>query len=85
MNPKDEDYCINLLISLKHLKSLYNTFSQESSSDSIYKIVNSNYTIISKLQRELYNLMCECNFYTLTYEQSKKIKQVTDKYSPKIK
>ena len=70
----DEMICRNLLIALKDLKVLYNTFLQEASNDALYEQIFTCYQTISNDQRTLYNLMVSENFMQVTSEKHSKIK-----------
>ena len=39
-NYSDKDISTNLLISLKHMKAEFNTFTQEASNDALYKEIS---------------------------------------------
>lgn len=74
----DEYICKSILISLKHMKSLYNTFLQEASNDELYDIVFESYQNISTLQRNLYNLLVEKEWLCIESEKRSNIKAAFD-------
>ncbi len=83
---QDQDIINSMLISLKHLKALYNTFSQEAGTEALYEQANSIYEEISSLQRETYDFMVDQNWMQIEAQTASKIdksakklkKQVTD-------
>lgn len=80
---KEQDILQNLLISLKHLKSFFNTFSQEASSDRVLEVVDTAYDEISTLQRNCYDLMVELNYMKVQYQTQSAIEKEYKKYENK--
>ena len=80
----DEQIVNNLLISLKHLKSLYNTFTQEAGTPELYKEVNKLYEEISTMQRATYDLMVKEGWMQVEAQTASAIKKAADKCSQKL-
>lgn len=80
---KEQDIMQNLLISLKHLKSFFNTFSQEASNDDVLKKVDTAYDEISTLQRKSYDLMVELNYMQIQNQTQSAIEKEYKKYENK--
>ena len=77
----DKSIATNLLIDLKHLKALFNTFSQETSNESLYSEIDSLYEEISTMQRNLYDLMKKQGWYKMQAEEKTKISKAYTKLS----
>lgn len=80
----DEQIVNNLLISLKHLKSFYNTFSQECGTNELYKEVNKIYQEISTMQRQTYDLLINENWMQIEAQTATKIEKAASKCSKKL-
>ncbi len=78
---KDKDITTNLLISLKHMKLLYNMFTQESSNPILFKEITSIYEEISEMQQCLFELMKKKNWYVMQAEEKTKISKAYTKFS----
>lgn len=81
---KDQDIINCMLISLKHLKSLFNTFSQEAGTSELYECVHSIYEAISELQRETYDFMVEQNFMQVETQSEAKIEKAVKKLQKQV-
>ena len=77
----DKAIATNLLIDLKNLKELFNTFSQETSNESLYSEIDSLYEEISTMQRNLYDLMKKQGWYKMQAEEKTKISKAYTKLS----
>lgn len=80
-NYSEKDIATNLLVTLKHMKSEYNTFTQEASNTELYKDIDKLYQSISQLQRDVFNMMCAQGWYKMTAETSKSISKTYTKAS----
>lgn len=80
-NFDDKDIATNLLVSLKHLKSEYNTFTQETSNKSLYNEVDKLYQGVSKLQRDVYEMMCRQGWYKMKSDSKSNITKAYKKYA----
>lgn len=81
---KDQDVINSMLISLKHLKALFNTFSQEAGTCELYEKVDSIYQTISELQRETYDFMVEQNWMQVEAQESTKIDKAAKKLQKQV-
>ena len=77
----EKDIATNLLVTLKHMKSEYNTFTQEASNDTLYDEISTVYECISQLQRDVFNMMSAQGWYKMTSDSSKNISKAYTKYS----
>lgn len=77
----EQDIMTELLVSLKHLKSEYNLFTQEASCDDLFKEATALYTEISKMQRDVFNLMSQKGWYKMKSETTTKLSQAYTKLS----
>ncbi|MEG1475033.1 MAG: spore coat protein [Longicatena sp.] len=77
----DKDKATNLLISLKHLKSEANTFTQEASNESLYKEAFCYYKTISTLQRVVFEMMEAQSWYKMSSDTQKNITKALNKYT----
>lgn len=66
----EKDIMTELLISLKHMKSEYNIFTQEASGDEVYQKIDELYQEISCMQRDVYNLMSQKGWYKMQSEKA---------------
>lgn len=80
---KEQDVMQNLLISLKHLKAFFNTFSQEASCDEVLQVVDAAYTEISDLQRAAFDLMIQKGWMKLQYQTASAIEKEYTKFENK--
>lgn len=81
----DKTIATNLLINLKHMKSLFNTFSQETSNESLYSEIDSLYEEVSSMQRCLFDLMSEQGWYKMQAEEKTKVSKAYTKLSNCVK
>lgn len=79
-NYNDQIISANLLTSLKHLKSLCCTFSQEAGSDELFKKCEKLYQTISLLQRNVYDMMETQGWYIMKSDSITSIKKTYDKF-----
>lgn len=77
----EKDIATNLLVTLKHMKSEYNTFTQEASNENLYKEVNAVYECISQQQRTVFEMMCAQGWYKMSADTAKNISKAYTKYS----
>ena len=47
------------------MKAEFNTFAQEAGSDTLYDSIMNLYTSVSTLQRDVFNMMCNQNWYVM--------------------
>ena len=79
----DQVIATNLISSLKHLKSLCCSFSQEAGSDALYQKCESLYQNISQLQRDVFDVMDEQGWLETKSDSISSIKKAYDKYKQK--
>lgn len=77
----EKDIATNLLVTLKHMKSEYNTFSQEASNEELYKEIDALYDCISTQQRNVYDMMSAQGWYKMTADSEKNISKAYTKFS----
>lgn len=77
----DKDIATNLLITLKHMKQEYNTFSQEASNEPLYKEIDKIYECISQQQRDVFEMMSAQGWYKMTSDSAKNISKAYTKFS----
>lgn len=77
----DKDIATNLLVTLKHMKSEYNTFTQEASNEHLFSEINTIYECISQLQREVFEMMSAQGWYKMTSDSAKNISKAYTKFS----
>lgn len=80
-NYSDKDIATNLLVTLKHMKSEYNTFTQEASNEDLCSEINTLYACLSKLQREVFEMMLTQSWYKMTADSTKNIAKAYSKFS----
>lgn len=80
-NYGDKDIATNLLVTLKHLKSEYNTFTQEASNADLYSEIDTIYECVSQQQRNVFEMMEAQGWYKMTADSAKNIKKAYDKFS----
>ncbi len=77
----DKEIATNLLVTLKHMKSEINIFTQEASNQELYQIVDQVYDCISTLQRDVFDMMCVQGWYELTADTKENIAKAYRKLS----
>lgn len=77
----DKEISTNLLVTLKHMKSEFNLFTQEASNQELYEIIDGIYQSISSIQRDVYDMMSAQGWYKMTSDTKQSIKKAYDKYS----
>lgn len=77
----EKDYLTCLLTALKEMSKNYVTAMTEASNENLFKSYKSQFTEVSSLQRETYELMFQNGWYTLEKAEPKKI---TEKYNTLI-
>lgn len=80
-NYGDKDIATNLLVSLKHMKAEFNTFTQEASNEELFQKIDEVYTCVAQLQREVFEMMCSQGWYKMTADSSKNISKAYTKFS----
>ena len=80
-NYEEKDIATNLLISLKHMKAEFNTFTQEASNEDLFQTIDEVYTCVSRLQRDVFDMMCQQGWYNMTADSAKNISKAYTKYS----
>lgn len=80
-NYKDKDISTNLLISLKHMKAEFNTFTQEASNEDLFQQIEEIYLCVSRLQRDVFDMMCEQGWYVMKSDTSANISKAYTKYA----
>lgn len=80
---KEQDYILNTLLSLKHLKAFFATFSQEASGKEIQEVSDQAYDEIMRLQREVYTFMVEKGWMKVQYQTQVAIDKEYKKYENK--
>lgn len=80
-NYKEKEISTNLLISLKHLKAEFNTFTQEAGSDALYDSIMDLYTSVSTMQRDVFNMMCNQNWYIMKTDTPANISKAYTKFA----
>ena len=79
----EQDVMTELLVSLKHLKALGNTFTQECSNEQLYKEIDKIYQKISQEQRNTFELMKSKGWYVMEAEKGTKLSKAYTKFSGK--
>lgn len=77
----DKEISTNLLVTLKHMKQEFNTFTQEASNDILYSEIFKLYECISQLQRDVFNMMSAQGWYKMIPESGKNISKEYTKFS----
>ncbi len=80
-NYGDKEITTNLLVTLKHMKSEFNIFTQEASNQELYEIIDGIYQCISTIQRDVYDMMSAQGWYQLRADTKQNIKKAYDKFS----
>lgn len=77
----EKDIATNLLVTLKHMKEEYNTFTQEASNEELYSEIKELYDCISTQQRTVYEMMSAQGWYKMTADSDKNISKAYTKFS----
>lgn len=77
----DKDIATNLLVTLKHMKSEYNLFTQEASNDELFSEIDELYNCISQSQRDVFNMMTAQGWYKMSADTAKSISKAYTKFS----
>lgn len=80
-NYSEKDIATNLLITLKHLKSEYNTFTQEASNETLYNEIDKVYECVSTQQRNVYEMMKQQGWYKMTADTAQNIEKAYTKFN----
>lgn len=79
----DEDILNDVLISLKHLSTMYGTLGHEASNATLSNQVDTLNKGVSKLGRDAFNLMFEKGWYCLERETPQKLNEEYNKFTQK--
>lgn len=71
----DQEIVNCMLISLKHLKAMYNYFSEEAGTPELFQEANRLYEEVTTLQREIYDYMIEENWMQIEAQTASKIEK----------
>ena len=74
----DKDYMTRCLTYLKDIQKNYTVALTEASNEKIFNTYYKQYEIISKMQRDIYELMFQYGWYELTTADSKEITNCYD-------
>lgn len=77
----EKDIATNLLVTLKHMKYEYNTFTQEASNEELFKEIDALYDCISTQQRNVFEMMSAQGWYKMTPDSEKNISKAYTKFS----
>lgn len=77
----EKEISTNLLVSLKHMKSEFNLFTQEASNTPLYDEISTLYTTVSTLQRDVFNMMSAQGWYQMTPDTPTSISKAYTKFS----
>lgn len=77
----DKEIATNLLVTLKHMKSELNIFTQEASNEELYQEINQVYIQISDLQREVFQMMCNQSWYKMKSDTKDSISKAYKKFN----
>jgi len=77
----DKEISTNLLVTLKHMKSEVNIFTQEASNEELFQTVDEVYRCVSKLQREVFDMMCAQGWYKMNADTKENIAKAYTKLS----
>ena len=80
-NYTEKEISTNLLIRLKHMKAEFNTFAQEAGSDTLYDSIMDLYTSVSTLQRDVFNMMCNQNWYVMKPDTPANVSKAYTKFA----
>lgn len=78
-NYGDKDIATNLLVTLKHMKSEFNLFTQEASNTELFEEADKMYNVISTLQRDVYDMMSAQGWYKMTSDTASSISKAYTK------
>ena len=79
----DEDILNDVLISLKHLSTMYGTLCQEASNATLTTEIETLSKEVGKLAKSSFNLMFEKGWYCLEKELPEKLDEEYNKFSTK--
>lgn len=77
----DKEIATNLLVTLKHMKSELNIFTQEASNEELFQEIDQAYNQISTLQREVFEMMCAQGWYQMKSDSKDSISKAYKKFS----
>lgn len=77
----DKEIATNLLVTLKHMKSELNIFTQEASNEELFQEIHQVYIQISDLQREVFQMMCAQGWYKMKSDSKDSISKAYKKFS----
>lgn len=80
---KEQDYTLNMLLSLKHIKHLFATFQSEANNETLRNKVDMAYDEILKAQREVYDLMVSKEWMKVSYQTQSAVEKEYKKYEKK--
>ena len=69
----DQEISTNLLVTMKHLKSEFNIFTQVESNTELYDTITQVYESISTLQRDVFDMMGVQGWYELCADTKENI------------
>ncbi len=82
-NFNDENILNDVLISLKHLSTMYGTLKQEASNKKLVNEVDSISKDVGNMARDSFNLMFEKGWYSLERADDQKLSEEYNKFSLK--
>ncbi|MDN4072480.1 spore coat protein [Fictibacillus terranigra] len=77
----DRDFLNDILSYEKYMTASYSTAMNEASHDALYQEIHSIFDETKNMQRELYSLMFQKGWYSLTPEQPQKLQQAAQQYA----
>lgn len=77
----DKEIATNLLVTLKHMKSELNIFTQEASNEELFQEIDQAYQQLSALQREVFQMMCAQGWYKMKSDTKDSISKAYKKFS----
>ncbi len=80
-NYSDKEIATNLLVTLKHMKSEINIFTQEASNEELFQEIDKVYDDISALQREVFEMMCAQGWYKMKPDTKECINKAYQKFA----
>ena len=63
------------------MKAEFNTFAQEAGSDTLYDSIMNLYTSVSTLQRDVFNMMCNQNWYVMKPDTPANVSKAYTKFA----
>ena len=81
---REEDILNDILLSEKTISNNYSVAINEMSNKYLYKKVMSIFEDTKNIARDIYNLMFEKGWYTVSVEEDKKIEKSYNKYNNKL-